>query len=125
MAKRTSTAIVRASTIPTIRLAVPRTAPIVRAPRKRSRRRSRAAVGAAGITPVKAAITAAIVGMAEKGGVFDVLPEVPYVGRKGAVAIIAYVWARHGGGQLARDIALVAATVCGYEFGKEGRITGF
>ena len=76
------------------------------------------------MTPIKAAITAAVVGMAEKSGVLDNLPEIPVVGRKGVLAIVAYYWARHGGGPMARDVAIVAASLCGYEWGKEGKVTG-
>lgn len=76
------------------------------------------------MTPVKAAITAAVLGMAEKSGVLDKLPEVPFVGRKGALALITYYWARHGGGQIARDVCLVTSALVGYEFGKEGTVTG-
>lgn len=94
-----------------------------RAPRRHYRRAS-ASGGSAGVTPVKAAITAAVLGMAEKSGVLDKLPEIPMVGRKGALALVAYYWARHGGGQIARDVALVTAAICGYEFGKEGSISG-
>jgi hypothetical protein len=76
------------------------------------------------VTPVKVAITAAVIGMAEKANVFDALPEIPVVGRKGALAIVAYYWARHGGGQIARDVAIVAAAICGYQYGKEGKVDG-
>ena len=126
MAKRTSTAIVPASqSIPTIRLAVPRAAPIVRSPRGRgNKRRSSRGASSGGVTPVKAAVTAVVIGLAEKSGVLDILPEIPVVGRKGALAIAAYFWARHGGGMLARDVALVAASIAGYEYGKTGAITG-
>ena len=75
------------------------------------------------MTPIKAAITAAVVGMAEKSGVLDNLPEIPVVGRKGVLAIVAYYWARHGGGPRARAIctfsfpwtssARFSATACG------------
>jgi len=70
------------------------------------------------------AITAAVIGMAEKSGVLANLPEIPVVGRKGAIALGAYYWARHGGGQLARDVALCMAAICGYEYGKDGSISG-
>ena len=69
-------------------------------------------------------MTAAAIGFAEKSGLLDKLPEVPLVGRKGALAIATYYWARHGGGSLARDICLVAAAISGYELGKEGSISG-
>jgi hypothetical protein len=65
-----------------------------------------------------------VVGLAEKNGILDKIPEIPVVGRKGAVALIAYYWARHGGGPMARDVALVMAAVCGYEYGKEGSVSG-
>jgi len=101
---------------------MPRTAPLVRRPRPQHRRRSPS--GGAGVTPVKVAITAAVIGMAEKSGVLDKLPEIPFVGRKGAIALGAYYWAKHGGGSLARDVCIVAAALCGYEYGKEGSISG-
>jgi hypothetical protein len=117
MARRTSTAIVRASQpIPTIRLAMPRPSNLARAPKRKAARRSSG--GSAGVTPVKVAVTAAVIGLAEKSGVLDNLPEIPVVGRKGTLAIIAYYWARHGGGGLARDVSLVSAALCGYEWGK-------
>lgn len=126
MAKRTSTAIVRTSTIPTVRIAVPRTAPMVKAPRRGAVRRRGGSIGGAssGVTPVKVAITAAVVGMVEKSGMLDKLPEIPLVGRKGAMALITYYWARHGGGQIARDVCLVTSAIVGYQFGKEGEVTG-
>jgi hypothetical protein len=76
------------------------------------------------VTPVKAAVTAAVIGLAEKSGILDNLPEVPMVGRKGTVAILAYFWAKRGGGGLARDVALVCAALAGYDWGKTGSITG-
>jgi len=76
------------------------------------------------VTPVKAAITAGIVGMIEKSGVLDNLPEIPVVGRKGTIAIVAWYWSRHGGGHIARDVALVTAAICGYQYGREGKIDG-
>ena len=93
-----------------------------RAPKRHPRRASGGA--SAGVTPIKVAVTAAVLGMAEKSGVLDKLPEIPFVGRKGALALAAYYWARHGGGMVARDVALVTAAICGYEFGKEGSISG-
>jgi len=121
MAKRTQTAIVRASTIPTLRIAMPRPANLARtAPRRHPRRAS----GGSQLTPVKVAITAVVIGMAEKAKLLDSLPEIPIVGRKGAVALGAYYWARHGGGQLARDVCICMAAICGYEYGLEGSISG-
>ena len=76
------------------------------------------------MTPLKVALTAAIVGMAEKSGVLDNLPEIPVVGRKGAIALAAWYWSRHGGGQLARDVAIVTCAIVGYQYGKEGSVSG-
>ena len=101
---------------------MPRPSNLARAPKRRSSRRSGAS--SAGVTPVKAAVTAAVIGLAEKSGVLDNLPEIPVVGRKGTLAIVAYFWAKRGGGGLARDVALVAAALCGYEWGKTGSVTG-
>jgi hypothetical protein len=95
---------------------------MVRAAKRRAPSRRSSAGG--GVTPIKAAVTAAVIGLAEKSGVLDNLPEVPVVGRKGVLAIVAYYWARHGGGGLARDVALVSAALCGYEWGKTGSVTG-
>jgi hypothetical protein len=98
---------------------------MVRASRARpARRRSSSSIASGGVTPVKAAITAGIVGMIEKSGVLDNLPEIPVVGRKGTIAIVAWYWSRHGGGHIARDVALVTAAICGYQYGREGKIDG-
>lgn len=94
-----------------------------RTPKRHARRSSGGATG--GVTPVKAAITAAVLGMAEKSGVLDKLPQVPFVGRKGLIALVSWYWAKHGGGQIARDVCLVSAALCGYEYGKEGSISGY
>lgn len=53
------------------------------------------------------------------------LPSIPVVGKKGALAILAYFAAKNGmGGGIARDIAVAAAAVAGYQLGKEGKISG-
>lgn len=96
---------------------------MVRARRTTHRRRSSAGASG-GVTPVKAAITAAVVGMIEKSGVLKDLPKIPVVGTKGTIAIVAWYWSRHGGGNLARDVALVASAICGYQYGKEGSLDG-
>jgi hypothetical protein len=109
--------------MPTIRLAVPRSAPIVRVAKRRATRRSSSS-GAGSVSPIKAAVTAAVIGLAEKSGVLDSLPEIPIIGRKGTLALVAFYWARHGGGPIARDVALAAAALCGYQWGREGKVTG-
>ena len=95
---------------------------MVRRPKRPHRRRT--ASGTGGVTPIKVAITAYVIGAAEKSGILDKLPEVPVIGRKGAIALITYYWARHGGGQIVRDVSLVSAALCGYQYGKDGVISG-
>jgi hypothetical protein len=97
---------------------------MVRASTRRKHHTRRSSGGIGTVTPVKAAVTAAAIGLAEKSGLLDKLPEIPWIGRKGAIALLTYYWARHGGGQIARDVCLVASALCGYEYGKEGSISG-
>jgi hypothetical protein len=75
-------------------------------------------------TIMGAAVAGGLIGLAEKTGLLDKLPTIPIVGRKGALAIAAYFWAKHGGGQMARDVAIAAATMSAYQLGKEGTISG-
>lgn len=91
---------------------------------KRRMKRGYRAAKAGGMTPLSSAITAAVVGLAEKSGIMSSIPSVPVIGRKGAVALGAWYWSKHGGGKLARDVAIVSAVLAGYEFGKEGTISG-
>lgn len=65
-----------------------------------------------------------IVGYIEK--TFPTLPTLPLIGRKGTIAIIGYMLADKGGtiGGIARDAAVSASALAGYEFGREGRVTG-
>lgn len=62
----------------------------------------------------------AAVGFIEKQ--FPNLPTLTFLGKKGTIAAAAYLLRR----QLpyAREIAISAAAISGYEFGKEGRISG-
>ena len=128
MARRRTSAVtvVRAapaSAAPIIRVAAPRAHAInrVRAAGRRAARR----IGASGaLTPITAALVSAGVGYAEKSGLLDVLPTVPAIGRKGTLAVAAYFWSRAGGGKMARDVAVVASALAGYEFGKMGSVSG-
>lgn len=70
------------------------------------------------------AVGAGMVGMAKKAGLVDKLPAVPFIGRIGTLAILAHFWARNGGGQLATDISLAAASIAGYQLGSQGAIDG-
>lgn len=76
------------------------------------------------MSPIAAGVTAAVLGIAMKSGFVDKLPAIPVIGRLGTVAIGAHYWARHGGGKLARDVALCAAVIAGYQLGTEGSIHG-
>lgn len=102
---------------------MPRPANLARRPPRRAQRRGGGG-GAGHVTPVKVAITAVVIGMAEKAKLLDSLPEIPIVGRKGAVALGAWYWAKHGGGQTARDVCLCMAAICGYQYGLEGKVDG-
>jgi hypothetical protein len=130
MAKRTSTrtAIVRAipmrAPAPIIKVSAPRAAPS----RKKHHRRHRGG-GARAVnvkTMMGAAIGGAVMGFVDKS--FTNLPTLPVIGRAGTIALAAYMLASKGGGggigAIARDVALAAAAVAGYELGKEGKVSG-
>lgn len=105
-----------------ITIRVPR-APAARPSRRRRGRSRGRRGGGAGIMSM--AVGGAVVGFVEKSEVLKDVPSLPMVGKKGTIAIIAYVWARHGGGgNLAWDVAKAAAALAGYQFGKEGKIEG-
>lgn len=133
--RRKSTSMVRTVTIPSSQYRAP--APIIKvsAPRAivpKSKRRKggghsrKKSTGLSfGTTLMGASATAGAIGLAEKAGLLDKLPDVPFVGRKGALAIAAYIWARYGGGgAIARDVALCASVLSAYQLGKEGTISG-
>jgi len=124
MAKRraSSTAIVRAfpvrSPAPVIRIAAPRALPA----KKTHRRRGAASTGITGKTLIGAGIGGAALGFIEK--TFPNLPTMPIIGRTGTIAIAAYMISKRGGGGIARDIALAAAVLTGYQIGKTGTVAG-
>ena len=129
MAKRrsTSTAIVRAVPVPVrtpapvIRIATPR--PLA-APKKKHRRSSSVGGGLTEKTLFGAGIGGLAIGFIEKQ--FPNLPLVPVLGRKGTIAIGAYLLSKRGGmgGGIMRDVALAASVLSGYELGKTGQVTG-
>lgn len=125
MAKRTALAYAPRPVYP--RMPAPiviRTSTTARKP-KRSRRRRGG--GGGGLTPTSMGafgLGGAIIGLAESNGVLDKLPSVPLIGRKGLLALGAYYWSKHGGGTIARDIAIAASVLSGYQLGKEGTISG-
>lgn len=110
---------------PVIRIAAPRT--ITRAKPKRRYHRRGSSVGGAitAKTMIGAGIGGAVLGFVEK--TFPTLPTVPVLGRAGTIALAAYFLSRQGGigsGGIARDVALAAAVVAGYQIGKTGTIAG-
>lgn len=62
----------------------------------------------------------AAVGFLEK--TFPNLPTLTFLGKKGTIAAAAYLLRRQI--PYAREIAISAAAISGYEFGKEGRVSG-
>lgn len=126
MAKR-STAIVRTIPVrapaPVIRIAAPR-APTAAKSKRRSHRRSSGG-GITGKTVLSAGIGGAALGFIEK--TFPNIPTVPVLGRAGTIALAAYFLSRRGGtgmGGIARDVALAAASIAGYQLGKTGKVSG-
>jgi hypothetical protein len=104
---------------PIIRVSAPRAAKA----KKHHRRRSGHAVGLDQKTMLGLALGGAALGFIEK--TFPNLPTVPLIGRKGTIAIGAYILHRRGtGGGILRDVALAAAVMAGYELGKDGKISG-
>jgi hypothetical protein len=74
---------------------------------------------------MKAAIAAAVYGFAAKSGIFNALPTIPVLGRTGSIAVLAYLASKNGfGGNMARQVAVVAATIAGYQLGSVGSVSG-
>jgi hypothetical protein len=71
-----------------------------------------------------AGLGGAALGFIEKQ--FPNLPSVPVLGRKGTIAIGAYLLSKRGGmgGGIMRDVAIAASVLAGYELGKTGQVTG-
>ncbi len=110
---------------PIIRINTPR-APAKRRGRGR-RRSSSSSMGLGGIASggiVPAAIGGALFGFVVKSGYVDRLPAIPVIGRTGTAALLLNYFSKHGGGQMARNAALAAAVLAGYQLGHDGKITG-
>jgi hypothetical protein len=75
-------------------------------------------------TMMGSAIGGYALGFVEKQ--FPNLPSVPVLGKKGTIALVAYFLANKGGqlGTIARDVAIVAAGVAGYQYGSTGTVSG-
>ncbi len=52
----------------------------------------------------------------------DKIPAVPYIGRKGAIALAIYFW--NPKSTIAKDIGVAAAVLSGYELARDGSISG-
>jgi hypothetical protein len=92
--------------------------------RKPKRRHHRRAGASTGRTMMGAAIGGAVFGFVEKS--FPTLPTLPFLGRAGTVALVCYFLNKKGGmgGSIIRDTGLAAASIAGYELGKDGKISG-
>jgi hypothetical protein len=106
---------------PIIHIPAPRVVAPVK-PRKSRGRRRGGSVGGGGEGIVPWVLTGAVVGMAEKSGIIDKLPEIPLLGRKGAAALALHFLGR--GNPWMRRSALLLAAISAYEFGKTGSISG-
>lgn len=126
MAKRkTGSALVRyisapRQSAPIIRVSAPRAAPA----KKHNRRRHGS--GALSLTSNRMfefAIGGAAYGFITKQ-FGDKLPTLPVLGRTGTIALAAYWFAKNKGGGLAKDVAIAAACIAGYQIGTTGTISG-
>jgi hypothetical protein len=137
MAKRTQSRaiqVVRATPVKpqpvTLRIATPRAAPIQKPrrggkPKRRSSSKSAGGFGYNEKTLLMIGAGGLALGFVEGQSWADFLPDIPVVGKKGAITIAAYLLSRQGiGGSIVRDIAIAGAAVCGYQLGKEGEVSG-
>jgi len=126
--RRSSTQIVRAYPVarapaPIIRIQAPR-APGSNKRRRGARRRHGSALAVTGQHILGVGLGGAIIGFVEKSFGASI-PAIPIVGRKGALTLLAYFAARNRmGGSIVRDAAIAGAAICGYELGKDGRVSG-
>lgn len=126
------TQIVRAAPVyrapaPVIRIQTsraPRRARARAAPKKRRCSRRRHTGHLTGSHVLGVGLGGAIIGFAEKSFGASI-PQIPIVGRKGALTLIAYFASRNGiGGAILRDAAIAGAAICGYELGTSGKVSG-
>lgn len=91
--------------------------------RSSGRRRSRGVGGGSNIQNrmIGHAVGGFAVGFLEKS--FPNLPSLPIVGKKGAIAIGAYLLRNQS--PILSDVALAAAAISGYQLGSSGVVTGY
>lgn len=111
---------------PIIRVNVPRARSAPKQKRHTRRRHGGGGGGGGGSLKnrmTKVAIGGAVLGYVEKSGMTSQIPTIPFIGRKGSIALAAY----YLGGQkpgLLQDVAIAAAVLAGYELGHDGKISG-
>lgn len=92
---------------------------------KRSLRKGGGGRASLGKTLGGVAIGAGAVGLLEKTGILDSMPNLPVIGKKGAIAIAAALMSHYGvGGEITRDVAIAATALSAYQLAKEGQISG-
>lgn len=107
-----------------IRIQTPRAPAAQKSRRKSHRRRSAGGGTLTGGHVLGVALGGAIIGFVEKSFGASI-PAIPVVGRKGAITLAAYFMARNRmGGAFTRDAAIAGAAICGYELGKDGKVSG-
>jgi len=127
--RRSSTQIVRAYPVQrapaqVIRIQTPRAPSSSPKRRRGSRRRGHASTALTGSHVLGIGLGGAIIGFVEKSFGASI-PAIPIVGRKGAITLLAYFAARNRmGGAFVRDAAIAGAAICGYELGKDGKVSG-
>lgn len=52
------------------------------------------------------------------------IPQIPILGRKGAITLGLFFLGKHMGGSFVKDAAVAGAAICGYELGKDGKVSG-
>lgn len=92
------------------------------APKRRRSSSRRGSVGGASVQSqfISHVVGGFAVGFIEKS--FPNLPSIPFLGRKGSIAALAYFF--HGKHPLILDVGKAAAAISGYELGKTGVVTG-
>lgn len=119
--RRSSAAIVRTvSATPTIRLAVPRAAPMQR--RQKTRRRSNGGAASGGMTITEAALTGAGIGILMKQDFVSSLPTIGPLGKVGSLGLALHFFGK--GNAWARRGAKACAILAGYQYMKAGSVDG-
>lgn len=98
---------------------------VVKKPKKHPRHHGGGGRGLSGFVSndrIGKVVGALAVGFLEKQGLMQQLPALPLIGRKGTIALAAYMLG--GKSKLANDICDAALILAAHEFGSTGSITG-